>query len=57
MDEIEPIIGIYLETSFCFIAIMKNDKFEIISDNFFQKNKIPSIICFKNKYILINKKT
>lgn len=57
MYEIEPIIGIYLETSFCFIAIMKNDKFEIISDNFFQKNKIPSIICFKNKHILINKKT
>ena len=57
MYEREPIIGIDLETSFYFIAIIKNDKFEKISVNFPEENKIPSIISFKNKHIFINKKT
>ena len=49
MNEKEPVIGIDLGTSFACIAIMKDDKVEIISDNFSEANKIPSIICFPNK--------
>ena len=42
----ESMIGIYLGISFCCIAIMKNDKVEMISDNSSEGNKLPSIIYF-----------
>ena len=44
----KPIIGIDLGTTFSCVAIMRNEKNEIIADSKTGEKLIPSIVCFKN---------
>ncbi len=51
----EPIIGIDLGTTFSCVAIMRNEKVEIIQDNKTGEKLIPSIVCFKFDLIIFLK--
>ena len=48
-EEEEKIIGIDLGTIFSCVAIMRNKKVEIITDNTNGERIIPSMVCFKSK--------